>query len=201
MLPSALESAGWGSERCGTKRSLGGRGKMREGDRSLARRFGRVVRGLRRRGRRGRRRRRSRRVGGGWTGRVSRVIHYFDILERGRTLISPVKTGSKSSNLLSKNGYIPMEHLQLALPFSILSLTSFTGYAAHRFLPFGLPQCLDRFMMWGCLVDAIAYGVIHFNCRSIGQTAEKRVNEQTSFCARNICDLSPYISPIHSNIR
>lgn len=107
MLPSASESAGWGNGRCGTEQPPEGRGMMREGDRLISRRLGRVLRGQRRRGRMGRRMRRNRRVGGGWTGRMGKDtlgILAISVYKLGQTLINSVKTGSKSSSLPSKNG-------------------------------------------------------------------------------------------------
>lgn len=80
MLPFALESAGWGSERCGIKLPLGDRETMLEGDPPTSPRFERVLRGLRRQGRKERRRRRSRRAGGGRTEKISAHIFTFLIL-------------------------------------------------------------------------------------------------------------------------
>lgn len=82
---------------------------MRERDHLTFRRLGRVLQELRRQGRRGQRKRRSHRVGGDWTDGFYKLI-YIGIRERGQTLISSAKTGSKSSSLPSKKGYTPIEH-------------------------------------------------------------------------------------------
>ena len=83
MLPSALESVGWGSEQCGIKLLLGDREMMRERDRPPSPHFERVLRGPKRQGRRERRRRRSRRAGGGRTGEISaRISAVLVLVER-----------------------------------------------------------------------------------------------------------------------
>lgn len=71
MLPFVLESVGWGSERCGIERPLGGRATMRQGHRPISPRFVHAPRGLRRQGKKERRKLRSRRVGGDWTEKIS----------------------------------------------------------------------------------------------------------------------------------
>ena len=77
MLHFALESVGWGSERCDIERPPGGRATMRERHRPISLRLVHAPQGLRRQGRRERRTLRSRRVGEDWTVKVS--IEVFDV--------------------------------------------------------------------------------------------------------------------------
>ena len=74
MLPFALESVGWGSERCGRERPLEGRVTMLEEHRPISLRLGRAPRVLWRQGRMERRTRRNRRAGGCQTEKVSTVV-------------------------------------------------------------------------------------------------------------------------------
>lgn len=166
MLPSALESAGWGNERCGIKRPPGGRGMMRAGDRSISRQLGRVDRGLRRRERKGRRRRRSRRVGGVWTVELSNDVPAILVSRREDRLQSTWRRQAQNLPIYRRRTGRFLSstcnwHSLSACCHSLLP----QGGTTYRFLPFRVPQCLDRVMMWGYLVDAIAYRVSHARCQ------------------------------------